>query len=75
MQARIPRHLPSLSLSQIFCIAQLVQRYSKRVEVLGSNLHFLGGFFIPALLRTLSATSTNFFQKAITSSSGSLFHP
>ena len=64
----------SLSLSQIFCIDQLVQSYFKRVEVLGSSLHFVGAdFFIPAHSRTLPATSTIFFQKAITSSSGSLF--
>ena len=62
-QARNPRH-PPLSFSQIFCIAQLVQSYLKRVEVLGSNLHFLGGFFIPALSRTLPATSTIFFSKS-----------
>ncbi|MCY6525014.1 hypothetical protein, partial [Actinobacillus pleuropneumoniae] len=64
----------SLSLSQIFCIAQLVQSYFKRVEVLGSNLHFVGAyFFISAHSRTLPATSTFYFQKAITSSSGSHF--
>jgi hypothetical protein len=64
----------SLSLSQIFCIDQLVQSYFKRVEVLGSSLHFVGAdFFIPAHSRTLPETSTIFFQKAITSSSGSLF--
>lgn len=64
----------SLSLSQIFCIDQLVQSYFKRVEVLGSSLHFVGAdFFIPAHSRTLPATSTIFFQKAITSSSGSRF--
>jgi len=51
------------SLSQIFCIAQLVQSYLKGVEVLGSNLHFLGGFFISAHSRTSSATSTTFFKK------------
>ena len=63
----------SLSLSN-FCIDQLVQSSFKRVEVLGSNLHFVGAFFfIPAHSRTLPATSTIFFQKAITSSSGSLF--
>ena len=54
----------SLSLSN-FCIDQLVQSYFKRVEVLGSNLHFVGAFFfIPAHSRTLPATSTIFFSKS-----------
>ena len=55
----------SLSLSQIFCIDQLVQSYFKRVEVLGSSLHFVGAdFFHSRTFAHFAGNFNNFFSKS-----------